>query len=129
MLNSIYKSTYKTALIVEFAQCEWHTKKLEKLSLHLKKLEKCYMFSQEQVIVITSVFSVPFPSLPDHVVPLSAVRRMDIYDEQTTTMRVRWEEALGATGYMLLYSAINATHPTAEQEVRYIIATLREKTV
>ncbi|KAL7379726.1 hypothetical protein ABVT39_004851 [Epinephelus coioides] len=50
--------------------------------------------------------------------PLSAVRRMDIYDEQTTTMRVRWEEALGATGYMLLYSAINATQPTLEQEIR-----------
>ncbi|XP_044230033.1 collagen alpha-1(XII) chain isoform X2 [Thunnus albacares] len=50
--------------------------------------------------------------------PLSAVRRMYIYDEQTTTMRVRWEEADGATGYMLLYSAINATQPTAEQEIR-----------
>ncbi|XP_028250570.1 collagen alpha-1(XII) chain isoform X2 [Parambassis ranga] len=50
--------------------------------------------------------------------PLSAVRSMDIYDEQTTTMRVRWEEAAGATGYMLLYSAINATQPTVEQEIR-----------
>ncbi|XP_040916067.1 collagen alpha-1(XII) chain isoform X2 [Toxotes jaculatrix] len=50
--------------------------------------------------------------------PLSAVRRMDIYDEQTTTMRVRWEEAEGATGYMLLYSAINATTPTLEEEIR-----------
>ncbi|XP_036927761.1 collagen alpha-1(XII) chain isoform X2 [Acanthopagrus latus] len=50
--------------------------------------------------------------------PLSAVRRMDIYDEQITTMRVRWEEAEGATGYMLLYSAINATQPTLEQEIR-----------
>lgn len=50
--------------------------------------------------------------------PLSAVRKMDIYDEQITTMRVRWEEAAGATGYMLLYSAINATEATVEQEVR-----------
>ncbi|XP_028294319.1 collagen alpha-1(XII) chain isoform X3 [Gouania willdenowi] len=50
--------------------------------------------------------------------PLSAVRRMNIYDEHTTTMRVRWEEAPGATGYMLLYSAINATQPTTEQEMR-----------
>ncbi|KAM9340955.1 collagen alpha-1(XII) chain [Symphorus nematophorus] len=50
--------------------------------------------------------------------PMSAVRNMDIYDEQTTTMRVRWEEAEGATGYMLLYSAINATQPTLEQEIR-----------
>uniref|UniRef100_A0A3B3U400 Collagen type XII alpha 1 chain n=1 Tax=Poecilia latipinna TaxID=48699 RepID=A0A3B3U400_9TELE len=50
--------------------------------------------------------------------PLSAVRRMNIYDEQTTTMRVRWEEVQGATGYMLLYSAINATQPSIEQELR-----------
>ncbi|XP_071774299.1 collagen alpha-1(XII) chain-like isoform X1 [Centroberyx gerrardi] len=50
--------------------------------------------------------------------PVSAVRKMTIYDEQTTTMRVRWEEAEGATGYMLLYSAINATQPTVEQEMR-----------
>ncbi|KAF7662981.1 hypothetical protein LDENG_00222290 [Lucifuga dentata] len=50
--------------------------------------------------------------------PLSAVAWMNIYDEQTTTMRVRWEEAEGATGYMLLYSAINATQPTTEQEMR-----------
>ncbi|XP_029316063.1 collagen alpha-1(XII) chain isoform X3 [Cottoperca gobio] len=50
--------------------------------------------------------------------PLSAVRRMNIFDEQTTTMRVRWEEAAGATGYMLLYSAINASQPTLEQEIR-----------
>lgn len=33
-------------------------------------------------------------------------------------MRVRWQRAEGATGYMLLYSAINATQPTLEQEVR-----------
>uniref|UniRef100_A0A668AMZ2 Collagen alpha-1(XII) chain n=1 Tax=Myripristis murdjan TaxID=586833 RepID=A0A668AMZ2_9TELE len=50
--------------------------------------------------------------------PLSAVRRMNIYDEQATTMRVKWEEAEGATGYMLLYSAINATEPSLEQEMR-----------
>ncbi|KAL6105800.1 col12a1 [Pungitius sinensis] len=50
--------------------------------------------------------------------PLSAVSRMYIFDEQTTTMRVRWEQAAGATGYMLLYSAINATESTAEQEMR-----------
>ncbi|XP_030212285.1 collagen alpha-1(XII) chain isoform X2 [Gadus morhua] len=50
--------------------------------------------------------------------PLSAVTRMTIYDEQVTTMRVRWEKALGATGYMLLYSTINATQPARELEMR-----------
>lgn len=55
---------------------------------------------------------------------------MDIYDEQITTMRVRWEQAEGATGYMLLYSAINATQPTLEQEVRDILGkTLRKQSV
>lgn len=77
-------------------------------------------------IYICTQFTVPiivdFNNIPRcHLVPLSAVRRMDIYDEQTTTMRVRWEEAEGATGYMLLYSAINATQPTLEQEVREIL--------
>lgn len=41
-----------------------------------------------------------------------------MYDEQITTMRVRWEEVEGATGYLLLYNAINATQPTVGQEVR-----------
>ncbi|XP_056152395.1 collagen alpha-1(XII) chain-like isoform X2 [Lampris incognitus] len=50
--------------------------------------------------------------------PLSAVRQMNVYDAQTTTMRVRWEKVDGATGYMLLYSAINTTQPVAEQEMR-----------
>ncbi|XP_034531147.1 collagen alpha-1(XII) chain [Notolabrus celidotus] len=50
--------------------------------------------------------------------PLAAVRSMDIFDEQTTTMRVRWERAQGASGYMLLYSAINASQPTTDQEIR-----------
>uniref|UniRef100_A0A8C7K2X2 Collagen alpha-1(XII) chain n=1 Tax=Oncorhynchus kisutch TaxID=8019 RepID=A0A8C7K2X2_ONCKI len=50
--------------------------------------------------------------------PLSAVRKMTIYEERPTTMRVKWEEAVGATGYMLLYSAINATEPSVDKEVR-----------
>lgn len=57
--------------------------------------------------------------------PLSAVRRMDVYDEQTTTMRVRWEEVDGANGYMLLYNTMNATEPTLEQEVRAILRAVR----
>lgn len=43
---------------------------------------------------------------------------MDVYDEQTSTLRVRWEEVEGATGYIIRYDAINATQPTSEQEVR-----------
>lgn len=67
-----------------------------------------------QVICLNAV------SFPD-LVPLSPVRNMDVYDEQTTAMRVRWEEVDGATGYILRYDAINATQPTIEQEVRGVL--------
>lgn len=51
-------------------------------------------------------------------VPLSAVKSMTIYDEDMTSMRVRWEKVVGTSGYMLKYRAINATVPTVEKEVR-----------
>nr|XP_046228238.1 collagen alpha-1(XII) chain isoform X2 [Scatophagus argus] len=50
--------------------------------------------------------------------PLPAVKNMNVYDETSTTMMVRWEEADGATGYMLLYKSINATDSQLEKEVR-----------
>ncbi|XP_037606721.1 collagen alpha-1(XII) chain isoform X5 [Sebastes umbrosus] len=50
--------------------------------------------------------------------PLSAVTNMMVYDETSSTMKVSWDEADGATGYMLLYKSINATEPQLEQEVR-----------
>uniref|UniRef100_A0A9J7YJA2 Collagen alpha-1(XII) chain n=1 Tax=Cyprinus carpio carpio TaxID=630221 RepID=A0A9J7YJA2_CYPCA len=50
--------------------------------------------------------------------PLSAVRNMNIYKERSTTMNVRWDAAEGATGYMLLYSTLNGTEPSVEQEMR-----------
>ncbi|XP_076612407.1 collagen alpha-1(XII) chain isoform X2 [Chaetodon auriga] len=50
--------------------------------------------------------------------PLSSAKNMNVYDETSSTMRVRWEEADGATGYMLLYKSINATEPQVEKEVR-----------
>ncbi|KAL2081858.1 hypothetical protein ACEWY4_021676 [Coilia grayii] len=50
--------------------------------------------------------------------PLPSVKSMTIYDETRTTMRVRWELVSGASGYMLLYSALNATQHTPEKEMR-----------
>ncbi|KAK2855870.1 hypothetical protein Q5P01_004605 [Channa striata] len=50
--------------------------------------------------------------------PLPAVTNMNVYDEAVTTMRVRWDEVDGATGYMLLYKPINATGPRLEKELR-----------
>ena len=55
---------------------------------------------------------------PPSAVPLNAVRKMSVYDQRATTMRVKWEAAPGASGYMLLYSALNASRPTREAEVR-----------
>ncbi|XP_066534099.1 collagen alpha-1(XII) chain isoform X2 [Hoplias malabaricus] len=50
--------------------------------------------------------------------PLPGVKRMTVYDEAMTSMRVKWEHAAHASGYMLLYSAINATVPSVEKEMR-----------
>ncbi|XP_034555947.1 collagen alpha-1(XII) chain [Notolabrus celidotus] len=50
--------------------------------------------------------------------PLPSPRNLNVYDESSTTMRVRWEEVGGATGYMLLYKSINASEPQQEREVR-----------
>lgn len=79
----------------------------------MQRVRKCKYCLCGCINKVVSFFMLFFSS----TVPLSAVRRMTIYDEQTTTMRVRWEKVQGATGYMLLYSAINATQPSIEQEV------------
>nr|XP_015209075.1 PREDICTED: collagen alpha-1(XII) chain [Lepisosteus oculatus] len=50
--------------------------------------------------------------------PLPSVRNMNVYDMTSSSMRVRWEPASEATGYLLLYSAINATTPESEKEMR-----------
>ncbi|RXM27373.1 Collagen alpha-1(XII) chain [Acipenser ruthenus] len=50
--------------------------------------------------------------------PLSSVRNLNIYDIGTTTMRVKWEAASGATGYLMLYEPVNATVPAVEKELR-----------
>ncbi len=46
---------------------------------------------------------------------------MNVYEETSSTMRVRWEEADGATGYLLLYKSINASEPQLEMEVKFIL--------
>ncbi|XP_056421865.1 collagen alpha-1(XII) chain isoform X3 [Hyla sarda] len=51
--------------------------------------------------------------------PIPNIRNLNIYDIGTTTMRVRWEAAPGATGYQLLYEPVNATVPSTEKEERF----------
>ncbi|XP_047429514.1 collagen alpha-1(XII) chain-like [Mugil cephalus] len=48
--------------------------------------------------------------------PLPSVRNLKVYDETTTTMTVSWDEAAGATGFMLLYKPVSGAD--AEKEVR-----------
>ncbi|XP_038160859.1 collagen alpha-1(XII) chain [Cyprinodon tularosa] len=50
--------------------------------------------------------------------PLPAATNLNVYDETSSTMRVRWEAAAGATGYLLLYRSINASEPQLMQEER-----------
>ncbi|XP_075454120.1 collagen alpha-1(XII) chain isoform X2 [Ascaphus truei] len=50
--------------------------------------------------------------------PIPSVRNLNIYDIGTTKMRVKWEAASGATGYLLLYEPVNATVPATEKEMR-----------
>ncbi|KAL4649016.1 collagen alpha-1(XII) chain-like isoform X1 [Arapaima gigas] len=50
--------------------------------------------------------------------PVPGVTSMKVYNETVATMRVRWKAVDGASGYMLLYNAINATVPSVEKEMR-----------
>uniref|UniRef100_A0A3Q2PH07 Collagen, type XII, alpha 1b n=1 Tax=Fundulus heteroclitus TaxID=8078 RepID=A0A3Q2PH07_FUNHE len=46
--------------------------------------------------------------------PLPAPANLKVFDETSSSMRVSWEEAAGATGYLLLYRSINASEPQLE---------------
>lgn len=50
-------------------------------------------------------------------VPLYTAKNMNVYDETSVSMRVSWDGAVGATGYMLLYNSVNASEPQLENEV------------
>ncbi|XP_051954309.1 collagen alpha-1(XII) chain isoform X2 [Xyrauchen texanus] len=50
--------------------------------------------------------------------PLPAVTSMTVYDESLKSMRVRWELVGGASGYMLIYSTINASEPSGNMEMQ-----------
>ncbi|KAJ3607003.1 hypothetical protein NHX12_026518, partial [Muraenolepis orangiensis] len=54
----------------------------------------------------------------DTTLPLPAVRDLQVMDETTTTMRLRWQKAEGATQYMMLYRALNSSEPSLDQELR-----------
>ncbi|XP_056150871.1 collagen alpha-1(XII) chain isoform X2 [Lampris incognitus] len=50
--------------------------------------------------------------------PLPTAKNMNVFDETLSTMKVRWEKAEGATGYILRYKAINDTAASVEQEMQ-----------
>lgn len=50
---------------------------------------------------------------------LPTVTDLKVFDETSTTMKVRWVEPVGgASGYTLRYRALNAVQPEPEKEVR-----------
>lgn len=48
-------------------------------------------------------------------VPVPLVDSMDVYDQTSNSMRVRWDSVTAATGYALLFRPIN--EPQLEEEV------------
>lgn len=44
---------------------------------------------------------------------------MNVYEETSNTMKVKWVEVDGATGYVLQYRSINASEPQVEMEVSF----------
>lgn len=57
----------------------------------------------------------PFPP----PVALPTVTDLKVFDETSTTMKVRWVEPVGgASGYTLRYRALNAVQPEPEKEVK-----------
>ncbi|XP_041661141.1 collagen alpha-1(XII) chain isoform X2 [Cheilinus undulatus] len=67
--------------------------------------------------VVDEISSEPLKGT-ETTLPLSMAKNMIVYDETSTTMKVRWEEAEGATDYRLVYKSINASEPQLESEVR-----------
>lgn len=44
---------------------------------------------------------------------------MNVYEETSNSMKVKWVEVDGATGYVLQYRSINASEPQLQMEVRF----------
>ncbi|XP_027896679.1 collagen alpha-1(XII) chain isoform X5 [Xiphophorus couchianus] len=67
--------------------------------------------------VLEGVSSEPLKGT-ETTLPLPGASNLKVYDETSSSMRVSWEAAAGASGYVLLYRSINASEPQEEQEVR-----------
>lgn len=65
-------------------------------------------WNHTDLLLCASVLSVALPGVKD----------IKVYDKTSTTMKVTWDEVGGATGYMLLYKALNTAEPELEKEVK-----------
>ncbi len=50
-------------------------------------------------------------------VVLPTVSDLELHDITHSTMRARWREAVGASGYMILYAPLTEGEPADEKEV------------
>ncbi|MEQ2198497.1 hypothetical protein XENOCAPTIV_013650 [Xenoophorus captivus] len=88
----------------------------------LKNLSPLTEYVVNVYAVVQEVSSEPLKGT-ETTLPLPAVLNMNVYDETSSTMRVSWEAAAGATGYLLLYRSINASEPQLEQESMLSVGT------
>ncbi|XP_066526013.1 collagen alpha-1(XII) chain isoform X1 [Hoplias malabaricus] len=88
-----------------------------KNSAVLESLEPLTEYAVNVYSVVGAESSEPLRGT-ETTLPLKSARTVTIYKERSSSMRVKWEPAEGATGYMLRYNAKNATQPTTKQEMR-----------
>lgn len=93
-LNSLNVSILVQAVFGLRAPATWHLRGVR--------------WNHTDLLLCASVLSVALPGVKD----------IKVYDKTPTTMKVTWDEVGGATGYLLLYQAVNATEPEPEKEVK-----------
>ncbi|XP_063079246.1 collagen alpha-1(XII) chain isoform X6 [Engraulis encrasicolus] len=96
--------------LMVYADGEEPTVRLENLTPDTEYVVKVFSLDGEEV-------SEPLVG-SERTLPLPFVKSMTISDETLSSMRVKWELVSGASGYMLLYSALNATQTVPEKEMR-----------
>ncbi|XP_055088149.1 collagen alpha-1(XII) chain isoform X2 [Periophthalmus magnuspinnatus] len=89
----------------------------ETMTVLLENLTPLTEYRVNVYTVVGEMSSEPLIGL-ETTLPLAAPSDLQVFDEKVTSFRLRWTEAKGATGYIILYKALNATDGQEEREVR-----------